>query len=169
MTGLLADNWPWRLAGTPTRIALMATAGNLALGIGLYFALQAVVRVTIGSADIAQLGAAVPIYSAQVGVCWVFWMIMWANCFENKPSSASAVRNVVSWVLVTLALGVVTFVAYYFLIAGAVLHEPAVADRMNGNALGWVDWWVMWTLIYVLCFDSFGLSRLRAPTTAVNK
>ncbi|MDF2468956.1 MAG: hypothetical protein K0Q61_1328, partial [Rhodococcus erythropolis] len=27
----------------------------------------------------------------------------------------------------------------------------------------------MWTLIYVLCFDSFGLSRLRTPTTAANK
>ncbi|MBY4130192.1 hypothetical protein HQO83_17490 [Rhodococcus fascians] len=166
MTGLLAENWPWRQAGSPTRVALAAIVGNTALGIVLYFGLQLLARVILGPNDVAGLGSTLPIFSAQIGVCWVLWMILWANCFQNAPMAGPATRNVAVRVLVTFVLGVATFVFYYFFAASSVLHEPAITARMSGNALGWMDWWVLWTLVYVLCFESFGLSKLRPTVTA---
>jgi AAT family amino acid transporter len=65
---------------------------------------------------------------------------------------------------VTLALGVVTFCLYYFVLAEYVLHEPRVAGSISGNALGWMDWMIFWALVYILCFDSFGLKRPRADS-----
>ncbi|WP_032389315.1 hypothetical protein [Rhodococcoides fascians] len=160
MTGVLAENWPWKLAGSATRTALAATVGNAVLGIGLYFFLQAVARVTLGS-DVGQLGATLPSYSAQIGICWVFCMLFWANCFGNKPTNGSVAQNVVARILITFILGVLTFLAYYYFVADVVLHEPAVTDRMNGNALGWFDWWLIWMMIYALCFESPGLGKLK--------
>jgi AAT family amino acid transporter len=161
ITGLLAENWPWRAAGSPTRVALAATVGNAVLGIVLYFGLQALAHLVLGPNDVAELGTTMPIFSAQIGVCWVLWMILWANCFGNTPTAGAAIRNVVVRIFITFVLGLATFVVYYFFAASTVLHEPAITSRMSGNALGWMDWWVLWTLVYVLCFESLGLSKLR--------
>ncbi|MBY6312304.1 MULTISPECIES: hypothetical protein [Nocardiaceae] len=123
--------------------------------------LQALARLVLGPNDVAELGATMPIFSAQIGVCWVLWMILWAICFGNMPASASATRNVVSRIVTTFVLGIATFVLYYFFAASSVLHEPPITARLSGNALGWIDWWVLWTLVYVLCFESFGVAKLR--------
>jgi AAT family amino acid transporter len=34
-----------------------------------------------------------------------------------------------------------------------------VAGVLHGNALGFIDWLVLWTLFYVVGFQSFGLGR----------
>ncbi|MQA12064.1 MAG: hypothetical protein GEU98_26730 [Pseudonocardiaceae bacterium] len=161
VTGLLTENWPWRLAGSPGRVVLTSVVGNVAVGTALYFGVRELTELLIGQARSIEIGADITSFPAQLGVCWVFWMIFWANAFDNRPKGGRALRDYAVRVLVTFALAVATFLAYYFGFAEAVLHEPAVASGMHGDALGWMDWMVLWTLFYVLCFESYGLPARR--------
>lgn len=164
LTGLITDNWPWRLAGSPGRVAAVSVVGNLVLGTGIYYLFLTVGKILIGSGAVANIGPAVTSFAAQLGVCWVFWMILWANAFGNHPNGPNAAVNVAVRIALTLALGVVTFVAYYYVVAGAVLHEPVVVGALHGNALGWMNWMVLWTLYYVVCLESYGLPRPAEPS-----
>lgn len=153
LTGQTLDNWPWKLFGGGGKTALAATIGNALLGTTIYFVMVPLAKLLVGSQASAELGNAIHQFPAQIGVCWAFWMIFWANGFGNR--FAPAVRAVLTFVL---AVG--TFLLYYRFAAGNVLHEPAVASGLAGNALGFVDWLVLWTLIYVVAFQSMGLRRL---------
>lgn len=157
ITGLLTDNWPWRLAGPGGRMAAASLVGNVALGTGIYFALLAIVKAIIGAQTVDQLGPAITQFPAQLGVCWVFWMVLWANAFGNRPTGRSAGVNYLVRIAVTFVLGIGTFVLYYYVVAGTILHEPGVAGALHGNALGWMDWMVLWILFYVVGLGSFGL------------
>ncbi|PXY24637.1 hypothetical protein [Prauserella muralis] len=159
VTGLTMQNWPWRLVRGRSRAAVTAVAGNVALGTALYFGLLAVCRLLLGSSAVAELGAAVHQFPAQLGVCWVAWMILWANGFGNKPTGFGPAVNLGVRVVVTFVLAVVTFVVYYRFVAGPVLHEPAVAGGLHGNALGFMDWFALVTLLYVVGFGSYGLPK----------
>ncbi|MDF3281651.1 hypothetical protein [Gordonia sp. N1V] len=153
LTGQTLDNWPWKLFGGGGKTALAATIGNALLGTAIYFVMLPLAKLLVGSKASAELGNTIHQFPAQIGVCWAFWMIFWANGFGNR--FAPAVRAVLTFVL---AVG--TFLLYYRFAAGHVLHEPAVASGLAGNALGFVDWLVLWTLIYVVAFQSMGLRRL---------
>ncbi len=153
LTGQTLDNWPWKLFGGGGKTALAATIGNALLGTTIYFVMVPLAKLLVGSQASAELGNTIHQFPAQIGVCWAFWMIFWANGFGNR--FAPAVRAVLTFVL---AVG--TFLLYYRFAAGNVLHEPAVASGLAGNALGFVDWLVLWTLIYVVAFQSMGLRRL---------
>jgi AAT family amino acid transporter len=163
VTALMTDNWPWRVAGGGWRTAAASTVGNFVLGTGFYFVLLGLTKALLGSRTVGLLGAGINIFPAQIGVCWAFWMIFWSNATGNYPNSASAARNYTLRVVITLTLGIGTFLVYYHVIAGTILHEPAVAGELHGNALGFMDWAVLWTLFYVVCFESYGL---RQPTAA---
>lgn len=162
VTGLLTENWPWRLAGAPAAVALVSVPGNLLLGSGLYVLLLGAARLLMGPADAAALGAGVTVHAAELGVCWVFWMIAWANVFGNRPTGHGFAVNAAVRVAVTFALGILTYLGYYFVLAGAVLHESAVTGGMHGDALGFVDWAVLWLLWYVLFLGSYGLPPARS-------
>lgn len=157
VTGLLWDNWPWRLAGGRGAVVMASLVGNIALGTVLYGALLAASKLLLGPANVAALGSAITQFPAQLGVCWVFWMILWANAFGNKPTRASEATNLVARTLITFTLAMGTFVAYYFVLAEKVLHEPAVVGGISGNALGFMDWVALVTLLYVVGFGSWGL------------
>lgn len=86
-------------------------------------------------------------------------MIFWQNCFANKPDGLSMAARFAVRSAITAVLGVGTFLAYYFFLADKVLHEPAVVGDINGNALGWWNWVVIWTLPYVLGLQSWGLPQ----------
>jgi len=161
ITGLLTENWPWRLAGSPPRVALAAAIGNVVLGTALYFIDLGVARVLMGGANAAALGDGITIYAAEFGVCWVVWMIAWANVFGNRPVGQSAAANYAMRIGVTFVLGMATYLVYYFWLAGTVLHEPVVIGGMHGDALGFIDWVVLWMLWYVLFFGSWGLPPMR--------
>lgn len=122
-------------------------------------------KLLVGDEATAQLGNAIMQFPAQLGVCWVFWMILWANAFGNRPTRYHSGINFVTRAAVTLTLGVATFVVYYFFAAQHILHEPVVAAGLHGNALGFLDWAILWTLLYVVGFQSFGLNKL-APRSA---
>ncbi|WHU46855.1 hypothetical protein QNM97_23285 [Gordonia sp. L191] len=153
LTGQTLDNWPWKLFGGGGKTALAATIGNAVLGTAIYFVMLPLAKLLVGSQASAELGNTIHQFPAQIGVCWAFWMIFWANGFGNR--FAPGVRAVL-----TLVLAVGTFLLYYRFAAGHVLHEPGVASGLSGNALGFVDWLVLWTLIYVVAFQSMGLRRL---------
>ncbi|MGV9712324.1 hypothetical protein ACWDTI_16880 [Gordonia sp. NPDC003424] len=163
LTGQTLENWPWRRAGGPGRIALTSTICNVVLGTALYFAALPLIRLLLGPVTTASLGDTIHQYPAQLGVCWAFWMIFWANAFGNRPTHLSNRANMAVRVVVTFGLAVLTFVFYYRFAAQHILHEPAAAPGIAGNALGFIDWWVLWTLWYVVGFESLGLDRFRRP------
>lgn len=166
LTGLLTENWPWRLAGAPGRVVAVSVLGNVALGTGLYHLLLAVATLLMGGANAAALGAGVTIHAAELGVCWVFWMIAWPNVFGNRPTGRGDAVNFAARVAVTFGLGALTYLVYYFLLAGPVLHEPRLVGAMHGDALGFVDWAVLWMLWYVLFLGSYGLPAARPAGAA---
>ncbi|GAB92487.1 hypothetical protein [Gordonia rhizosphera] len=153
LTGQTLDNWPWKLFGGGGRTALAATIGNVILGTAIYFVMVPLAKALLGPAATAELGSTIHQFPAQIGVCWAFWMIFWANGFGNRFSP-------VARVLITFALAVATFIFYYRFAAGHILHEPEVATGVSGTALGFIDWLVLWTLIYVVGYGSLGLKRL---------
>lgn len=159
LTGQTLDNWPWRLAGSPARVALASTVGNIVLGAIFYLVAIPTITALFGSLTADALGDVIHQYPAQLGVCWAFWMIFWANAFGNRPTSLGTPANLVIRFLITLALAVATFVFYYRFAAEHILHEPAAGPGIAGNALGFIDWMVLWTLIYVVGFESLGLRR----------
>ncbi|MEJ8281392.1 hypothetical protein [Pseudonocardia spirodelae] len=105
------------------------------------------------------------VFSAEFGVCWVFWMVAWANVFGNAPTTRGPGVTIVARLVITFALGVLTFLLYSYVLAGTVLHEPVVAGGVHGEALGFLNWLVLWTLWYVLFLGSAGLPAPRAATT----
>jgi AAT family amino acid transporter len=162
LTGLLTENWPWRLAGSPGRVVALSVIGNVALGTGLYYVLLAVAKALMGGANAAALEAGVTIHAAELGVCWVFWMIAWPNMFGNRPTGRGDAANFTARIAVTFGLGALTYLLYYFALAGPVLHEPQLVGAMHGDALGFVDWAVLWMLWYVLFLGSYGLPPARS-------
>ena len=160
LTGQTLDNWPWRLAGSPARVALVSTVGNVLVGTIFYFIAKQLVEILLGPDTTSDLGGVINQFPAQIGVCWVFWMILWANAFGNRPTGLGAAANYTIRVALTLVLAVITFVFYYRFAAENILHEPAVASGIGGNALGFIDWMVLMTLLYVVGFESLGLRRL---------
>ncbi len=161
LTGLTFENWPWRAAGSRARTAVAALVGNAVLGTLLYFALLAVCKLLIGPSTVTQLGSSIHQFPAQLGVCWVAWMIMWGNAFGNRPTTWGTAWNLLARAVITLALAIGTFLLYYDVLAGHLLHEPLVAGSLHGNALGFMDWFALVTLLYVVGFESYGIRRPR--------
>jgi AAT family amino acid transporter len=159
VTALMTENWPWRLAGPGWRTAAASTVGNFALGTAFYFVFLGLAKALIGSKTVDLLGPGINSFPAQIGVCWVFWMIFWSNACANFPNTTSAARNCAARIVITLPLGIATFLVYYRTIAGSVLHEPLVGGGLYGNALGFINWVILWTLFYVVCLESFGLRQ----------
>lgn len=165
VTGVLIENWPWRLAGSPGRVVLVSTLGNVVVGTVIYSVNLGVARLLMGSANAAALGPAVTVHAAELGVCWVAWMVLWANVFGNQPVRFGAGANYALRLVVTYVLGLITYPVYYFWLAGGVLHEPAVTGAMHGDALGFLNLIVLWTLWYVLFFGSWGVPPMREDAT----
>ncbi len=159
VTGLTMDNWPWRAAGSRARVALASLVGNVVLGTALYVVLLGASKLLVGSTTVDALGGVIHQFPAQLGVCWVAWMIMWANAFGNKPTRAGDAVNFAARLAITFTLAVGTFCLYYYVLAGPVLHEPQVVGRLHGNALGFLDWFALVTLLYVVGFEAYGLRR----------
>ena len=129
------------------------------VGAAIYFLMVPLAKTLISGATVNELGGVIHQFPAQIGVCLAFWMIFWANAFGNKPTKLGVAANLTIRTLVTFTLGVATFLGYYYFAAEHILHEPVVAGVLHGNALGFIDWLVLWTLFYVVGFQSFGLGR----------
>jgi len=166
LTGLTWGNWPWRLAGSRAAVAVASLLGNLALGTVIYAALLAVSKALLGAETVTALGGSVTQFPAQLGVCWVAWMILWANAFGNKPTALGEAANLVARAAITFALAVASFVGYYHVAAEKLLHEPPVVGSISGNALGFFDWFALVTLLYVVGFGSYGLRTPAAESAA---
>lgn len=159
VTGLLWDNMPWALGRTPARTAWFSLIGNLVLGTVIYFGALALATLLMGPANAAAIGPKITSYAAEFGVCWVFWMVAWPNVFGNRPTHMGLAANAAVRTVITLVLGIGTFLLYQFVVAGAVLHETAAGVNMHGDALGFMDLMVLMTLYYVLFLESWGLPR----------
>ena len=49
--------------------------------------------------------------------------------------------------------------SYCYCLDEHVLHEPSVVGSLHRNALGFIDWFALIVLLYVVAFDSYGLPR----------
>ena len=161
VTGVICENWPWRRAGSPGRTMALSVVGNVVVGTVLYYVLLAIAKLLMGPANVAALGPAVTLHAAELGVCWVVWMVTWANAFGNPPGDRGLGATFGIRLGVTFVLGLVTYVLYYFFLAGVVLHEPVAGATLHGDALGFVNLLVLWLLWYILFLESFGLPRMR--------
>ena len=157
LTGLTLENWPWRRAGSRARVAAASLLGNVVLGTALHVALRGVSEQLIGAETVGRLGPAIDQFPAQLGVCWVAWMIVWANCFGNRPAGLGVASDLAARFAITFSLGVVTFVLYYRVLAEHLIHEPPVAGGLSGNALGFLDWFALVALLHVVGFQSWPL------------
>ena len=160
ITGLLTENWPWRLVGEGGRQALASLVGNICGGIVLYFLLRLLVGAIIGASAKHAIAASFNEYPAQIGVCWVFWMILWSNVFDNRPTGLRMGVNYLARIVGTLAAGIGTFALYYYVLAPHLLGEPVLpGTKLYGSALGWMDWVILCILFYVVYLDSYGLPK----------
>ena len=154
LTGTLLENRPWSRAGGPAAVAIASLIGNVVLGTLLYFVLVPFTKLLVGSTSATALGDVIHQYPAQLGVCWVFTMVLWANAFGN-------IGGLVQRVVTTFGLAVAVFALYFHVLAATLLHEPAVAPgaTIEGNGLGFVNWLILMLLLYVVASDSWGLRR----------
>lgn len=156
------DNWPWNTLKR-ARFAVWLL-GNIALGAVLFFGLRAVAGLLLGGDAVAGIADdGMNLFAAQLGVCWVLCSIFWSNCVGNLPTRHSAAVNRALRVLITFILGAATFAAYYHWFAAAILHEPAVAAGAAGNALGFMDWVILWLLLFVVGAQSWPVVRPAHP------
>jgi amino acid transporter, AAT family len=162
VTGVALENWPWRLAGSPAAVMPASVVGNLVVGTVFYYVLLTVAKLLMGPANVAAFGPAVTVHAAELGVCWVVWMVAWANAFGNPPGGGRGLAATFAVRLgTTFVLGVLTYLAYYFFLAGVVLHEPVAGASMHGDALGFLNWVVLWMLWYILFLGSYGIPPMR--------
>jgi AAT family amino acid transporter len=164
LTGAVLENWPWRLAGSPGRVTIAAIVGNVALGTGIYFALKGIAGLILGSANTAAITpAGMTIFAAEVGVCWVFWQIMWPNAFGNKPNTGKLAVDYIGRTVITLVLAVASFALYYWGL-GPILHSPPSAKgaTVHGSALEFMNVLIIWALWYVVAGEGWGLPKPRS-------
>jgi AAT family amino acid transporter len=180
LTSNHTDHWPWIDRGTGSlRWVAGRIVGNIAIGVVLFFVLRTLAGLLLGASPRGALGQdGLSIFPAELGVCWVFWSIFWANCVDNAPTSSRPATARAARVLVTLVLAVITFTAYYHGLAAHVLHEPSIGGGASGNALGFMDWLIVWLLLYAVGAANWRPTRHRThrptviedrPTLATNQ
>lgn len=159
-TFLILENWPWSVLGSRARTAVGALVGNFVVGTGIYFGFLAILEgFLIPKEAQANLGAAINIWPAHLGVCFSFWLIFWANVVGNHPTGLGPVANRVVRLVVTFGLAIATFVAYTRWFAVSVLNEAEIAPGFGGDPLTWIDLMIYVMLVYVIYLGSYGLNR----------
>lgn len=159
-TFLIFDNWPWKMLGKKSHMALAALVGNFLLGTALYAGHLVLLRwVLIPSDAIVKIGAMLPSWPAQLGVWIAFWLIFWANVAGNWPNRFGAGTNRVIRAALCWSLGLISFVVYTRWFAAAVLHEAEIVPGFGGDPLTWVDLLNYVMLIYAVYFEFYGLSK----------
>ena len=83
----------------------------------------------------------------------------------TQPCSSTR-SSVAARLAITFGLAVGTFCLYYYVLAASLLHEPVAAGFLHGNALGFMGWFALITLLYVVGFESYGLPRARTVNVA---
>lgn len=159
-TVLLTDLWPYTCFKTRAGRAIGAFFGNFVLGTGLYYILLALLKNVLIPADaLEKIGPAINLWPAQLGVWVLFWMLLWALCCGNAPTSLSPAMNRIARVVICFGLGIASFVAYMRWFAIDVLHEAPIVPGFGGDPLTWVDLLNTVLLVYVCYFGCYGIRK----------
>jgi len=159
-TVLALDLWPYSMFKTRAGRALAAFFGNIAGGTVLYFILLALLKnVLLPAAAVEKIGPAINLWPAQLGVWIVNWLLFWALCCGNAPTTLGAGANRAARFVITWALGIGTFLVYMKWFAVSVLHEAEIVPGFGGDPLTWVDLLNLILLIFVVYFGSYGLVK----------
>lgn len=159
-TALIFDLWPYSSIKSRPKAALGAFFGNIILGTLLYFILLAFLKnILIPAEALEKIGGAINLWPAQLGVWIVFWLLFWALCCGNPPTSLGPAMNRLARFVITWGLGILTFVIYMKWFATDILHEAEIVPGFGGDPLTWVDLLNLVLLIYVVYFGSYGLNK----------
>ncbi|WP_243454362.1 hypothetical protein [Desulfosporosinus fructosivorans] len=152
------DNWPWNQMGSRGKTALVSLFGNFIIGTGIYFLFLALLKGFLIPVEAQKtIGAGITMWPAQLGVCIVFWILIWSIVFDNQP--IDTIGRKVSRIVITYGLGLVSFYVYTRWFAVNVLHEAEIIKGFGGDPLTWVDLMVLVMLIYAVYFGSYGLTK----------
>jgi amino acid transporter, AAT family len=116
-------------------------------------------NVLIPADALVQIGGAINLWPAQLGVWIVHVLLIWALCCGNAPTSLSPGLNRLARFVITWGLGIGAFVVYMRWFAVEILHEAAIVPGFGGDPLTWVDLLNLILLIFVVYFGSYGLRK----------
>ena len=173
ITGLF-ERWPWRLMDkNRARMAIVSFFGIVALASLLYPIMLNIAKLLMGPAiaELLSQQGMLNIEAAQLGVCFITWVIIWPIIGSNWPTKFPTAVNYIVRLLITFALGVIFYVFMNRWFGVILLHEPSLAilygatlpgyETYGGNPLLSIDWVIVMALYYLVYFDSWGLRRLR--------
>lgn len=158
------DNWPFSACDKRWQQAIFAFFGLFIFGTVLYwinlFLLKAIF---LPEAFQKAIGAEnVPLFVAQFEVFTSAFVIFWGTSFLEGPwpTKYSPHVNRLIRLILAIVVTIVFFYVYYLWYAGSVLHEPALAGTAwHGNALGFIDWFILINLIWYCCFGQMGMYK----------
>lgn len=171
----LFERWPWRLMDkNRARMAIVSFFGVIALASLLYPIMLNIAKLLMGPvvAQLLSQHGMLNIEAAQLGVCFIIWIIIWPMIGRNWPTKFPMAVNYILRLLITFALGVIFYLFMNRWFGVTCFHEPSLAtlygatlpagyETYGGNPLLSMDWAIIIALYYLVYFDSWGLRRLR--------
>ena len=157
------DNWPFSAFKKRWQMAVSSFFGLFFFGTILYFVnLWLLKAVLLPEAVQAAIGEAnLGIWVAQFEVFFAMFVIFWGLVHVDGPwpTHLSPGMNRLVRFGIACLVSIPHFYLYHYVIARYILHEPAVGGGFYGNALGFLDWYIMINLIWVIFFDQLGLTK----------
>jgi AAT family amino acid transporter len=160
LTISITENWPYSLCKTRAGTVVSSIIGNFLVGTIYYFFSLWLLKSYLIPLDVQQaLGSGINSYPAELGVCFVLWLLMWTYAFGNWPTHLSNGMNMLVRLVITFVLGVLSYLIYYNWGFWRVLHEPAIAGSYGGDALLWMDWVIFFLFAYAFAFNFWPFTR----------
>jgi len=170
----LFERWPWRLMDKNRgRMAMVSFFGVIGIASLLYPIMLSLAKLLLGPVVVGVLteNGMINIWSAELGVCVITWVIMWPM-LGNWPTKFPKAANYIVRLLICFVLGVIFFLFVNRWFGVAVLHEPNLAtaygatlpagyETYGGDPLLSIDWIIIIMLYYLVYFDAWGLRRFR--------
>jgi AAT family amino acid transporter len=156
------DNWPFSAFKERWKMAVSSFFGLFFFGTILYFLnlwllkailLPEAVQQAIGEENLG-------IWVAQYEVFWATYVIFWGLQVEGPyPTHLSPGKNRLVRFLIGIPFATIHFYVYHYWVARYLLHEPEVGGGFYGNALGFLDWYILVNLVYVVFFGNPGFVK----------
>lgn len=160
LTISITQNWPYSLCKTRAGTVISSIIGNFLFGTVFYYFALWLLKGYLIPPDVQQaLGSGINAYPAELGVCFVLWLLLWTHAFGNWPNHLSNGVNMLVRLVITFVLGVFTYLIYYNWGFWKVLHEPAIAGSYGGDALLWMDLLVFFLFTYAFAFNFWPFKR----------
>ncbi len=153
---MLWENLPW--ARVPNRHLRYLTAMLVVLGGGfiVYLATRGIASILVPAHIKATPGFSLDSEAANVGVCLNLWALIIGLVWPARSENASPLASRLTRTVVTLVLGVGSYVLFMRWAATTIFHFPAVSGHYGGAPLTLMDVGVLLVLWYAGSFGLYG-------------